>query len=195
MRITLLRHGETDWNRQRRIQGQADVELSDLGRRQARQVAERWKGAPFEAIYSSPLKRAAETASIVRADRGIDISFDDRLKEINCGSWAGLTFAEVAERDPQQAKRYAAGLDFRRSATGETSAEVAARSAAALTEIARQHSGDVLVVTHGYLMQLAISQLIGIPGFGSSLKTPGNVQHALLRFNGRWLLEGYGLGG
>lgn len=143
--ILLARHGETDWNRELRIQGHADEPLNQLGREQARELARSLDEVPFAAVYSSDLRRALETAEIVAAEHDLPVRIDPGLREIDVGSWEGLTRDEVLERFP----------DFQRP-DGETRDAHRERIVAALTRIAQAHRGEqVLVVTHGGSMRAA----------------------------------------
>src|SRR6185437_7371482 len=99
--ILVARHGETDWNREQRWQGWADPPLNETGRAQARQLAEELRGVPFDAVYSSDLRRAHETALIVAEPHGVPVIADERLREVDVGSWSGLLHAEVEERYPE----------------------------------------------------------------------------------------------
>jgi len=98
--LFLIRHARSTWNAEGRMQGQADPPLDDVGREQARALAERLRGEPFRAIYSSPQARARQTAEIAfaRHNPPVPITFDDRLKERDLGEWTGLTIAEVEAR-------------------------------------------------------------------------------------------------
>jgi len=137
--ILLARHGETDWNRERRWQGWADPPLNDTGRAQARELAERLRDTPFDAVYSSDLRRAHETAEIVAEPHGVPVIADPRLREVDVGSWSGLLHAEIEERYPDGVRP-----------DGETREEHAARVVAAVEEIARDNLGRrILIVTHG----------------------------------------------
>src|SRR5690349_15996562 len=98
--LLLARHGETDWNREGRWQGWADPPLNELGRRQATRLAEQLRTIPFDAVYSSDLRRAHETAEILAAPHAVPIVVDPALREIDIGSWSGLTRAEIAARFP-----------------------------------------------------------------------------------------------
>lgn len=195
-RLVVLRHGETLWNRDRRMQGQADVELSGRGLAQAAAAAAELAGEEFDALYSSPLSRASETARIVAEAKGLDIVHDARLGEIDVGVWSGRTAAEVQAEFPGQQTLYFAGEDYRRGRDGETADEVADRAEAAVADIVAAHpGGNVLVVTHGYFTQLMVSRLLGIPGFGNRLGALRNAHWAELQHDhGRWYLVGYNLG-
>ena len=135
----LVRHGETDWNRDGRWQGHADPPLNETGRRQAHAVAEQLADVPVDAIYSSDLRRAFETAEIVAARKGMTPRPMASLREVDVGSWSGLTRAEIAERFP--------GME---SHDGETRDEHGARVRDELRRLIAAHpDGRVLLVTHG----------------------------------------------
>lgn len=132
--LLLVRHGETDWNRLQRWQGQADPPLNERGREQADELARALAGQSIEAIYASDLRRARETADIVAARLGLPVASEPGLREIDVGSWSGLTREEIAGRDWD----------------GETKDAHRARVLAAVRRIVRDHPGGrVLVVTHG----------------------------------------------
>ena len=146
--LLLARHGETDWNLERRWQGHAESDLTAHGREQARALGERLRGRGIAAIYSSDLRRARDTAGIVGAGLGLPVELDEGLREVDVGEWSGLTTGEIEERFPDgAARRRAGGTGWER---GESVEAMSARIAAALVEIAAAHEGEtVLVVTHG----------------------------------------------
>ncbi|WP_051223940.1 histidine phosphatase family protein [Pseudoclavibacter soli] len=139
--IGLIRHGETDWNAQRRIQGRTDIPLNDRGRAQARVAAERLMNTDWQRIYTSPLQRAADTASIVAEVLGLPApGVLDDVAERSFGEIEGLTYAERTARFAEDTA--VPGL--------ETRADVVARSLPALSLLAAAHPGqNLLVVTHG----------------------------------------------
>jgi broad specificity phosphatase PhoE len=145
-RALLVRHGQSEWNAVGRWQGQADPQLSDLGRRQAREAA-RAIGA-VDAVYASDLQRAAETAAIIAGEIGVGpVILDSDLRERDAGEYSGLTRAEIEERFPGYLD------DHRRPPGWEPDAQLLARALRALARIARDvPGGDVLVVTHGGLV-------------------------------------------
>ena len=147
-RLLLVRHGETDWNAEGRLQGQTDRPLSDYGRRQARQLADELEGEPFEAIYSSDLARARETAEIVGRRLEMPVEFDSDLREKDWGTWEGLN---AAERDR---------VEF----VGESTAAHQERILKALRRISERYSGEgvVLVVTHGGSMRRVQTAAMGM---------------------------------
>ena len=146
--LLLVRHGETDWNAEGRLQGQTDRPLSDYGRRQARELAEELADEGLEAIYSSDLARAHETAAIVGERLGLAVGLDPDLREKDWGSWEGLT---SVERDR---------VEF----VGESTEAHQERMLQALRRISERHPGDgrVLVVTHGGSMRRVQTAALGM---------------------------------
>lgn len=140
--LHVVRHGETDWNLGRRVQGHTDIPLNDEGRRQARLLSTQLAAIPFDAAYSSDLSRAAETARILLGPRSLSVIACEGLREKHFGTWEGLTDVDVRERFPQ-AVNGAWG-------DGETADEMGQRVVTTLARIADSHpNGQVLVVTHG----------------------------------------------
>ena len=138
--IVLVRHGETDWNRDNRFQGHADPPLNETGRAQARALALELSGQTFAAAYTSPLLRAAETAAILATDLRVGTVPDDSLKEVDVGSWSGLTRAEVEERFPTEFARWLEYGDGWND--GETYDALGKRVVSGLVRIAERHNGS-----------------------------------------------------
>jgi broad specificity phosphatase PhoE len=154
--ILMARHGETDWNRESRFQGHADTALNDAGRGQARELAERLTRERIVAVYASPLLRALETAEIVAARLELAVETVDGLREVDVGSWSGLTRTEVEQRYPDGYRRWLA-LDHGWE-DGESYEELGQRVLASLSELAGRHPGErVLAVSHGGPMRSAIA--------------------------------------
>jgi probable phosphoglycerate mutase len=164
-RILLARHGETDWNRVGRWQGHADPSLNVTGRRQATELAERLADDGITAVYSSDLARARETADAVARRLGLDVVEDRGLREIDVGSWSGLTRAEVEQRFPEG---YARWVDGEIGHDGETREQLTERVVAAVATIAARHGphDTVLVVTHGGVIRALRRHASGDPGEG-----------------------------
>jgi broad specificity phosphatase PhoE len=145
--LLLVRHGETDWNAVARLQGHTDRPLSDFGRRQARQLADELEDEPLDAIYTSDLARARETAEIAGERLGLPIVLDPDLREKDWGTWEGLT---SVERDR---------VEF----LGESTEAHQERILQALRRIAERHPGGrVLIVTHGGSMRRVQTAAMGI---------------------------------
>ena len=146
--ILLARHGETAWNREGRFQGHADPPLNRTGRSQAVDLTVALMAEELAAIYSSPLRRALETAEVIAASHGLAAVAVDALREVDVGSWSGLTRTEVEERFPAQFARW---LDYGEGwEDGESYEQMGRRAVTALLELAAAHEGErVLAVTHG----------------------------------------------
>jgi probable phosphoglycerate mutase len=172
-RMVLVRHGETDWNREGRWQGHADPGLNECGRAQARAAAARLVSERPAALVTSDLQRAAETAEAVSGALGVPAAVDPRLREVDVGKWSGLTRDEVRARDPQG---YHAWLDGENPGYpgGETFAELQARSAAAMDELWRAHADStVVVVCHGGTIRAMVATALGIGAAGRRLLATG----------------------
>jgi broad specificity phosphatase PhoE len=146
--LLLVRHGETDWNAEGRLQGHTDRPLSDYGRGQARRLAEELEGEELEAIYSSDLARARETAEIVGERLGLPIALEPDLREKDWGTWEGLS---AVERDR---------VEF----VGESTEAHQERMLRALRRISERHPGNarILVVTHGGSMRRVQTATMGL---------------------------------
>jgi broad specificity phosphatase PhoE len=132
--LLLVRHGETDWNAEGKLQGHTDRPLNDYGRRQAQALADQLAGDNIEAVYASDLSRARETAEIVGAKLGLPVVVDPDLREKNWGNWEGLTSDERLHIEYE----------------GETSEAHRDRTLSAVQRIVERHpEGRVVVVTHG----------------------------------------------
>ena len=164
--LVVLRHGRTAWNASGRFQGQADIPLDTRGVAQAERAADVLAELAPAEIVASDLSRARQTAEPLARLTGLAVRTDPRLREINVGTWEGLTIDEALGRlDPAEAARYLAGEDVRRSPTGETVAEVAARASEALAEIGSRAApgSTVVVVMHGLAGKVGVCQLVGLP--------------------------------
>jgi broad specificity phosphatase PhoE len=165
--LVLVRHGQSTWNREHRIQGQLDPPLSDEGRRQAARLGKRLTGRRFVGFYSSDLQRAMETAKLAGQALRIEPTPMPEIREIFLGGWEGLRTDELAGRFPQAWARWVEEPDWDLVPGGEGSAAFEARVDAALHSLfARHREGDVLVVTHGGVIQIALHRVVGRPGRG-----------------------------
>lgn len=162
-RLIIWRHGRTEWNADGRFQGQADIPLDDLGRRQAAAAARAIADLRPSAIVASDLSRARATAQALAELTGLQVSLDRRLREIDVGTWVGLTTEEVARGDTGVHDHHL-GADFRRSPTGETAGEVAMRVCAALTEIAEaaEDGETVVVAMHGLAGRVGAARFVDL---------------------------------
>jgi broad specificity phosphatase PhoE len=160
--ILLARHGETDWNRDKRWQGLADVSLNERGREQAGALAEKLEAVPLGAIYASDLRRGYETALVIGERKGLVVTPMRELREIDVGSWTGLSQDEVKERFPDEYSqlRTRTGRGWE---GGETYAEMGRRVLEAMRWIAREHPLEqVLVVTHSGPIRAIRAHALGL---------------------------------
>ena len=149
----LVRHGEADWNVERRVQGHSDRPLTETGNAQARALAEQLADEPIDAVYSSDLARAHDTARLIADAHGLHVETLPELRERDFGTWEGLTDDEVFERFPQA--RAGSWGD------AETREELEARILTAISRIASRHpDGRVLVVTHGGPLRALIPESV-----------------------------------
>jgi broad specificity phosphatase PhoE len=159
--ILLARHGETDWNRENRFQGHADPPLNETGRAQAVELSAALEDEQLAAVYASPLRRAFETAELVAAPHDLVPMPVEALREVNVGSWQGLTRAEIEQRFPDQFARW---LDYHEGwEDGESYEEMGRRVIAGLLELAAAHDGErILAVSHGGPVRAAYALADGI---------------------------------
>ncbi len=160
----LVRHGQTDWNRETRIQGHTDIPLNAHGIMQARELAASLDGSQISAVYSSDLSRALQTAAILAENRNLPVIQDKRLREISMGEWEGLNWQEVNQRFPTKMMEFKNDPVNGRAAGGESLAEVTARVRDVAAMIAARHSGQiVLVVSHGLSLGALHCMAAGLP--------------------------------
>lgn len=146
--IFLARHGESDWNVEKRFQGHSDRPLTERGRKQAHALADLVASEKIDAVYTSPLSRARETAEIVAARAGLEPVALPELREVDTGNWSGLSRADVEARFPEGFTRWRSGGSGWED--GETYEEMGERVIGALRTIAEDHpDGRVLVISHG----------------------------------------------
>ena len=151
--LIVIRHGETEWNRERRMQGTTDTRLSDLGRAQAQALGRRLTDHAFTALYSSDLSRARDTAQAISQHTGRQLVVDPRLQERRFGIFEGLLAAEIKARYPEEHARFASRDPDYVVPGGESASAFTARCLGCLAEIAKRHPGEeVVVVSHGLVL-------------------------------------------
>lgn len=198
-KVLLLRHGQTAYNAQHRMQGQRDVPLDPVGRAQVAAVAPLVAAARPQALVSSDLLRARQTA-LALADQGPcpQPRIDPRLREISVGDWEGLTLAEAETRFPEQWAAWRSGADVGRGG-GESYAQLSARAVPAVLDALDQQvtEGGLLVcVTHGGTARAVVAGLLELPMTQAwRVAGLGNCRWSLLEENVRgWRLVEHGVG-
>ncbi len=162
--LILIRHGETVWNRQRKLQGLGESELTDLGIRQAEAAAKALSGEHFDAVYASPLIRAKKTAEIITEGLDAQILYDDDLREWNLGIFEGLTIKDIAEQYPEEYIRFSSRDPDYVIPEGESSRQRYNRAVGCLQRIAGRHlRARILVVTHRGILDSVIRRIMFIP--------------------------------
>lgn len=161
-RLCLVRHAETTWNAEGRVQGQLDVPLNETGRVQARAVASVLGDESFAAIYSSDLVRVQQTAAPVAQRLGLEVLLDARLRERHYGVFQGMTYAEAKERIPEGYARFRAKDPEYDFGTGESLGSFNERSLLFIQELVRRHEGeDLLLFTHGGILEMVYRHATG----------------------------------
>jgi 2,3-bisphosphoglycerate-dependent phosphoglycerate mutase len=165
--IILIRHGETDWNAEKRLQGHLDIGLNAEGMRQARALGQALLNEPLDAIYASDLQRAKQTAQEIATLRGMTVQIDGGLRERCYGAFEGLRHADISERYPKEFAAWRAREMDARYPDGknvaETLREFSARVLTAITGIAsRSQHKKIIIVTHGGVLECVYREATGI---------------------------------
>ena len=161
-RLCMVRHGETAWNAEGRVQGQLDIPLSAAGLAQAQCVAAALPGGRFSALYASDLERVRQTAQPAAEKLGLEVRVEARLRERHYGAFQGLTYAEARHSLPGDYARFKAKEPEFAFGTGESLRVFFRRCIECLEAIARRHRGEeVLVFTHGGVLEMAYRQATG----------------------------------
>jgi len=161
--IILVRHGETDWNRTRRLQGQQGAELNKRGRAQVEALALALRQEPLRAIYSSPLARAIETARAINCYHQVSLEQRDGLMEMDLGDFNGLYAKDLMRQHPELFKAWSEDPASVRMPNGETLEEVQGRAWAAVEEIVRAYpDGSVLLCGHHFVNLTILCKILGL---------------------------------
>jgi broad specificity phosphatase PhoE len=204
MILHCVRHGESVYNAEGRVQGQSDVPLSELGLRQSEAVAERLAALPVQALYSSPLRRAMQTAELVAEKLGLPIRTDDRLMELNAGVFQDRLRSELPDLYPDEFARWKSGDPDFVIPGGESRNDLQRRGLEALEAIAQAGHDEAAVVGHGRILIVTLAALLGREELSRSALQNGSITTLALSGDGRAELvtldrvdhlEAVGLGG
>lgn len=161
--IILIRHGETEWNSQKRMQGHSNSDLSEVGRGQIQALGELMKNVSFDHIYSSDSLRARQTAEAITQYSGHTLQFDQRIREKNLGVFEGLTSTEAKERHPEVYRLFkTAGANYVID-EGESTQQLLERALEFIEEIRLRHPQErVVMVTHGGVVRVLMKYALGL---------------------------------
>lgn len=162
MKLIIARHGETDWNVKEVFRGRLDIELNETGRRQAELMAGYLAGTKLSAIFSSPLKRASETASFVTARQGVEVITTPELVDMDFGEWQGLPIQTVREKHPDFFARWLKQPHHLKVPDGESLLEVRERVLSLVSRITAGNKGNTLLVSHRVVGKVLICALLGL---------------------------------
>jgi len=166
--IILIRHGETEWNSQQRMQGHSNSDLSSVGQAQIQALGQWMKNIPFDHIYSSDSLRAKQTAEAITQFSGHELKIDLRLREKNLGVFEGLTSEEARERHPEVFRLFKTAGSKYVIDEGESTQQLQDRALEIVDEIRIKHPEEhVLLVTHGGFIRVVMKHSLGL-----SLETP-----------------------
>ncbi|MBM7555395.1 alpha-ribazole phosphatase [Halanaerobacter jeridensis] len=163
-KLILVRHGETDWNKEARFQGNKNVALNQNGEKQAHKLAKRLANEKIDVIYSSDLDRAYKTAKIIAALHKLPIQQRSNLQEIDFGVWEGLTYEEIKEHYPKQFELWDQNPKENGPEQGESLKDIERRVFETIEEILDEHQGQTILVTaHGGVNRVIISNFLEMP--------------------------------
>jgi 2,3-bisphosphoglycerate-dependent phosphoglycerate mutase len=193
-RLTIVRHGETEWNIAMRLQGKQDSALTKLGRKQAEYTARALRDRKFDVLISSDQGRAVETANIINAYHQLKLNLSQNLRERNFGIMEGLTREEVAQKYPEVHEGYMNRKSNYQVPNGESLVQLYARVTTELKRIADEWKGkNILIISHGGVLDCTMRMVFAI-----SLDVRRNFSiynasiNTFLYNNGRWDLEEWG---
>ena len=161
-KIILVRHGETAWNVEEIFRGRIDVELNETGRRQAQLLAGHLLDINIEAVYSSPLSRALETAEAIAGRRRLEVDVSAGLMDLDFGEWQGLSRREVAERYPALHEEWLNHPERVRFPAGGSLSAVRERATGLIDELIGKHTGTLVLVSHRVVNKVLICALLGL---------------------------------
>ena len=150
MKLFLIRHGQTDWNLEGKIQGSCDIELNHTGIKQAEELSNKIleEGYKFSKIYSSLQRRAVKTAEILSLATNLDYISIEGLEEMNLGKWEGLSWTDVKEKYQMEYEQWYINRRYTRTPRGESYQDLLERVLAVIHKIINENCEDVVIVTH-----------------------------------------------
>ncbi len=163
IKLILIRHSETKWNKQKRYLGKTDIALSPKGQKQAGLISGYLRNKNISVIYSSKLKRALETAATIAKPHNLEVKEDKRLNEIDFGKWEGMTFNQIQKKYPILARKYLSNPLNIKIPEGESLLKFRNRINRALKKILAQEKGTIVIVSHAGVNRIIICSLLKLP--------------------------------
>lgn len=165
MKLLFVRHGETDWNKQEKIQGSTDTDLNETGLQQAKELGKELEkeSNKIRKVYTSRLKRAKVTADMIAKHIGATVIVLDGLEELDLGNWEGLSWTEVENKYPEEFAAFAADRRYTKITGGESYQIMLDRLFAALDKVLHEEDEEVLLVTHSAVIRGLMTYLAGVP--------------------------------
>jgi len=160
--IILVRHGETEWNVGEIFRGRIDIDLNETGKKQAELLGEYLSELKIEAVYSSPLKRALNTAHAIARHHNLEVQITNGLNDLDFGQWQGLSRQEVRDKYQEVYAEWLNHPERVRLPGGETLSEVRARAVKVADEVIAKHTGMVVLVSHRVVNKVLICALLGL---------------------------------
>lgn len=195
MAIYLVRHGETDWNTIRRLQGLRDIGLNSVGVMQAIKLGRRFRGLRISAIITSPLSRAKVTGMRIRGSQQVPVIAENDLREIDHGHWTGMTPLEIAQKSPEEHAAWKYEPDSFRPSSGERLRGVYGRAGRVLARVlATDFRDDVVIVSHGVVNAVLLCAALARPLATIWEISQPNASAYVLRMNRHRLVEVENLG-
>lgn len=189
MQITLVRHAQTEWNRDNRWQGQTDVPLSEHGAHEARELSQSLDGQSFHHVICSDLSRARKTLELGGGERFGTVDYRASWREMNLGGWCGLKNDEVRARFPDELESLMRGDNVRFGGTGESAFEFRDRVVAALRELETEQERDILLMTHGGVIRAVLQHILGTPPQARFIGALNTSMTRVVFRRGRWHLS------
>ncbi len=190
MRIHIVRHGQTSWNAIRRIQGQLESELDDIGRQQATERGEDFKDMALSAVYSSSSVRTRQTTALILGERQDEVVFRDDLREVRLGVWEGHMWADIEKAHPEMVELHRIASPHFNVEGAETSQVVQKRGVAAIESIIKEHNAlpeeaNLLIVSHGAIMKTILAHYADVSlDILHELPTLSNCSHCIIQVAG-----------
>ncbi len=178
--LYLVRHGETEWNRQRRMQGRLDSKLTAEGREHARRNGELLAREAVEQMVVSPLGRTRETADLLRTGCAVPVTYDERLVERHCGAWEGLTIDEIEARYPDEWSARLRDPFHHRPPAGENLPDMLQRIAPLARQLATLPVRRLAIVSHGISGRVLLTHFLGLqPADANRVRQPNDLVYRL----------------